>query len=84
MGLLSERGIFPMDAFVRVDPDRLRRELPEMQAYVRRDPETAGSLTHKEVRWTKPSGADESLRDCEPSIWRAFGQFPPPKYSPFV
>lgn len=50
MGLLGERGIFPMDAFVQVDPDQLRRELPEMQGYVQRNPETAGSLTHKEVR----------------------------------
>lgn len=38
-----------MESFVQVDPDRLRRELPEMQAYVRRDPVTAGTLTHKEV-----------------------------------
>ena len=50
MELLGERGIFPLDSFVRVDPDRLRRELPEMQAYVQRDPVTAGLLTHKEVR----------------------------------
>lgn len=50
MELLGERGIFPLDSFVRVDPDRLRRELPEMQGYVQRDPATAGLLTHKEVR----------------------------------
>lgn len=50
MGLLGERGIFPLEDFVHVDPDRLRRELPEMKEYVRRDSGTAGSLTHKEVR----------------------------------
>lgn len=50
MGLLGERGLFPMEAFVQVDPDRLRRELPEMEGYVKRDSGTAGSLTHKEVR----------------------------------
>lgn len=50
MSLLDEEGIFPMDAFVQVDPDRLRRELPEMSAYLERDEGTAGSLTHKEVR----------------------------------
>ena len=49
MGLLGERGVFPMEAFVQVDPDRLRRELPEMEGYVSRDSATAGSLTHKEV-----------------------------------
>lgn len=52
MHLLAERGIFPMESFVQVDPDRLRRQLPEMQAYVARDPGTAGSLTHKEVRFS--------------------------------
>lgn len=50
MRLLGEYGLFPMEDFVQVDPDSLRRELPEMQAYLRRDPGTAGSLTHKEVR----------------------------------
>lgn len=50
MGLLGERSIFPMEAFVQVDPDRLRRELPEMEGYVRQDSRTAGSLTHKEVK----------------------------------
>lgn len=50
MRMLDEQGIFLMDEFVQVDPDCLRRELPEMQTYLRRDPGTAGSLTHKEVR----------------------------------
>ncbi|CBJ29745.1 conserved unknown protein [Ectocarpus siliculosus] len=49
MGVLGERGLFPMDAFVQVDPDSLRRKLPEMEGYVRSDPGTAGSLTHKEA-----------------------------------
>ncbi|CAM9706398.1 unnamed protein product [Ectocarpus fasciculatus] len=49
MGVLGERGLFPMEDFVQVDPDRLRRRLPEMEGYVRSDPGTAGSLTHKEA-----------------------------------
>eukprot|EP00903_Cladosiphon_okamuranus_P014409 g13377.t1 len=49
MGLLGERGVFPMEAFVQVDPDRLRTELPEMEGYIKRDSATAGSLTHKEA-----------------------------------
>lgn len=51
MRLLDEEGIFPMSTFVQVDPDRLRRKLPEMEAYLRRDQKAAGSLTHKEVRF---------------------------------
>ena len=50
MELLGKSGVFPLDSFVRVDPDHLRRELPEIQAYMQRDPATAGILTHKEVR----------------------------------
>ncbi|CAB1117808.1 unnamed protein product [Ectocarpus sp. CCAP 1310/34] len=49
MGVLGDRGLFPMDDFVRVDPDSLRRKLPEMEGYVRSDPGTAGYLTHKEA-----------------------------------
>ena len=34
--------------FVHVDPDVIRYLLPEMAGYLERDPETAGTLTHKE------------------------------------
>lgn len=46
---LSKQGLFPLQSFVVVDPDYLRKELPETQEYIRRDPSTAGYMTQKEV-----------------------------------
>eukprot|EP00596_Hydrurales_sp_CCMP1899_P009956 CAMPEP_0119044714 /NCGR_PEP_ID=MMETSP1177-20130426/33816_1 /TAXON_ID=2985 /ORGANISM="Ochromonas sp, Strain CCMP1899" /LENGTH=599 /DNA_ID=CAMNT_0007015247 /DNA_START=233 /DNA_END=2029 /DNA_ORIENTATION=+ len=46
---LHSQGLFPLEAFVRVDPDALRELLPETEEYIRRDPKTAGYLTQKEV-----------------------------------
>ena len=47
---LMERGVFPLMAFVGVDPDVIRRYLPEWEEYVKTDPEGAGEMTRKEVR----------------------------------
>lgn len=77
MGILGERGMFPMKAFVQVDPDRLRRELPEMDGYVKRSSGTAGSLTHKEVSRSQGWGASSFPRRgrgrwrwrCRRSYW---------------
>lgn len=41
--------LFPLAAFVKVDPDSLRELLPETPEYIRRNPLTAGALTQKEV-----------------------------------
>lgn len=46
---LHERGQFPLDSFVAVDPDEIRRQLPEFPVYIERTPEKAGELTRKEV-----------------------------------
>lgn len=46
---LSEHKFFPLEAFVRVDPDILRDMLPETSEYFRRNPNTAGALTQREV-----------------------------------
>ena len=46
---LKSKGYFPLEAFVRVDPDVLREKLPEMITYNERNPMTAGILTQKEV-----------------------------------
>ncbi|GAX21008.1 hypothetical protein FisN_1Lu324 [Fistulifera solaris] len=42
---LVNRGLFPLLAFVRVDPDELRRYLPEFHLYIQQSPEDAGTLT---------------------------------------
>jgi Zeta toxin len=46
---LVEEGRFPLMAFVRVDPDAIRRYLPEFELYVQHSPERAGELTNKEA-----------------------------------
>ena len=46
---LVEKGRFPLIAFVRVDPDAIRRYLPEFDLYVQQSPEKAGELTNKEA-----------------------------------
>ena len=66
-----------MKAFVEVDPDKLRELLPEFKEYNRRDSNTAGFLTQKEVGYLsevltldalhegKNVLVDGSLRDAE-------------------
>lgn len=46
---LHRHHIFPLDSFVRVDPDDIRHLLPEFKEYTVRDYSTAGKLTQKEV-----------------------------------
>ena len=48
MNKLVEKGRFPLLAFVLVDPDEIRRHLPEFHIYVDQNPELAGELTRKE------------------------------------
>ncbi|KAL7572069.1 hypothetical protein ACA910_001716 [Epithemia clementina (nom. ined.)] len=49
MRRLVQEGRFPLVAFVNVDPDELRRMLPEYHLYARLAPELAGDLTRKEA-----------------------------------
>ena len=46
---LSQRGLFPLESFIVVDPDHIREKLPETAEYIRRNPSTAGMMTQKEV-----------------------------------
>lgn len=46
---LEEKGRFPLSQFVVVDPDSIRRQLPEFERYVEIAPERAGELTRKEA-----------------------------------
>lgn len=47
--VLVEQKRFPLPAFVIVDPDEIRRLLPEYHMYIAVNPELAGELTRKEV-----------------------------------
>lgn len=49
MQWLYKHDLFPLDAFVNVDPDAIRQLLPETAHYNHRDDNTAGFLTQKEV-----------------------------------
>lgn len=72
-----ERGRFPLLGFVKADPDKIRRYLPEFHLYVDSDPEAAGELTHKEAGYIaeilvlaalhsgKNALVDGSLRDSD-------------------
>ena len=46
---LNHSGDFPLGAFVSVDPDEIRRRLPEFETYARIEPERAGEWTGKEA-----------------------------------
>jgi len=45
---LGARGLFPLQGFVSVDPDEIRKYLPEYKLYLRENPSMAGDLTKKE------------------------------------
>lgn len=74
---LKELNRFPLLAFVTVDPDEIRRELPEFETYVEINSLSAGEMTRKEagyiaeiltmaaLRKGKNVLVDGSLRDIE-------------------
>jgi hypothetical protein len=45
---LHQRGIFPLEKFVKIDPDMLKSELPEMAGYLQHDSELAATNLHRE------------------------------------
>jgi predicted kinase len=46
---LAQRGYFPLKSFVTVDPDEIRRHLPEFDYLLKHHPEHAGEWTRKEA-----------------------------------
>lgn len=46
---LAKSDRFPLDSFVTVDPDEIRRLLPEFEMYLDYEPEEAGERTRKEA-----------------------------------
>lgn len=63
MQWLQKEGLFPLAAFVKVDPDSLRELLPETPEYITRDPHTAGALTQKEVGYIAEVLSMDALDD---------------------
>lgn len=62
---LSDQGLFPLESFVLVDPDRMRKMLPESAEYRRRDPLTAGQYTQKEVGFLSEILTMQGLLDAK-------------------
>jgi len=74
---LAHRGYFPLQSFVTVDPDDIRRHLPEFDVYVSKTPQQAGEFTKKEAGYIAETMTqialqrglnvlvDGTLRDCQ-------------------
>lgn len=46
---LSDKGCLPLDQFTTIDPDEIRKALPEWEGYVKHDPLAAAKKTQKEA-----------------------------------
>ena len=46
---LAQHGYFPLESFVTVDPDEIRRHLPEFDYLIKNHPDHAGEWTRKEA-----------------------------------
>jgi hypothetical protein len=62
---LVDKGRFPLTAFVRVDPDEVRRQMPEFQEYIMEEStrNIAGELTRKEAGYICEILTAAALRD---------------------
>lgn len=60
---LYQNDLFPFDAFVNVDPDKIRNLLPEFNTYIQYNISTAGSLTQKEVGYISEILSYDALKD---------------------
>jgi hypothetical protein len=45
---LHQRHLFPLSRFIKIDPDMLKSELPEIAGYLQYGPETAATKLHRE------------------------------------
>ena len=45
---LHSIGYFPLDRFLKIDPDMIKTEIPEFAGYLRENPETAATMLHAE------------------------------------
>ena len=59
---LGRKKYFPLESFVLVDPDEIRRKLPEFDVYVKHCPEDAGELTRKEAGMIEEIAVEAALR----------------------
>uniref|UniRef100_A0A7S0G7Z0 Zeta toxin domain-containing protein n=1 Tax=Rhodosorus marinus TaxID=101924 RepID=A0A7S0G7Z0_9RHOD len=65
---MNEKGYFPLENIVQLDPDKFKLALPEWGKYVEHDRLTAGFLTQKESGLLVEIGQEAALR-CNKNIW---------------
>lgn len=65
---MSERGHFPLESIVHIDPDHFRQLMPEWPAYAKRDPTTAGSHTHAEACYLQELATECAMRGLQ-HVW---------------
>jgi hypothetical protein len=77
LSTLHQSSLFPLEGFLKIDPDMLKMELPEMSGYLRADPESAATKIHRESTQMAdvlfeyalinriPALVDGSLRDVD-------------------
>jgi len=77
MSTLNERGLFPLNELLHIDPDMIKSELPEMSGYLQIDPVNAASKVHREstqmadillehaLQLRLPTLVDGSLKDVQ-------------------
>ena len=59
---LSTKGLFPLEAYVVVDPDEIRSHFPEYHLYAQSNPERAGELTNREAGYVTEIVTAAALR----------------------
>ena len=62
MNRLDAHGLLPLPRFVRIDIDRIRSLLPEMEGYIARSPSIAGAMTQREAGLIAEVATEEALR----------------------
>ena len=63
LSYLYSKGYFPLESFVRVDPDSIRVLLPETETYIHMDATSAGRKTQKEVNYISEVLTMEALQN---------------------
>jgi predicted kinase len=62
MKRLSAKSLFPLEAYVVVDPDEIRSHFPEYRLYTQLVPERAGELTQREAGYVAEIATAAALR----------------------
>lgn len=62
MKQLSSKSLFPLEAYVVVDPDEIRSHFPEYHLYAQTNPRRAGELTHREAGYVTEIVTAAALR----------------------